>query len=552
MHYFFLALAIFCSALAQAKVYQWVDESGRTHFSDKPPAALLEKKPPPPVPSSIKSNTNTVLNSALAHKKEKASTKQPLILQIRQLLEEQKYSKLNAILEAARATALTDLSKEADLVTLYRAFNINSKQYAEKFNSWVNAYPASYQPFLARAKYFQTMGWMARGHKWGSETSDEQRTEMNTYFSKAQEDIQKALRRNPKSIVAYLIWIDISNATADLAESEIILRDGLKVSPASYEIRRSYIRRLRPRWGGSIEKMVEFSAESLQVVDKNPQLLSLPAWILEDIASSLVRNKNYTLAISTLDEGFLKLKNAASSEGYYQIEFDPYLINMQGYTHYRSENYAEALKYLNIAISQNENIDDFYYHRSKVNSALKNYLTSANDHLIALSINPYSEKYISHKNYLVARLTYQAYEARKNLRYPKALQLLNMALTLDPYKDSTLRSRAYLYIKKNQIKQAKQDVDRAIELMPLEYDNYKAMDDVLLQQRRFKEITQYWDKYIELQPKDSRAFFERSGTYYHLKRLDLAMKDAKIAAALGHPNAEALYQSYQPQWSSGK
>jgi tetratricopeptide (TPR) repeat protein len=80
-------------------------------------------------------------------------------------------------------------------------------------------------------------------------------------------------------------------------------------------------------------------------------------------------------------------------------------------------------------------------------------------------------------------------------------------------------------------------MDKAMELDPSDYDSYKGMDDVLLMERRFEEIAAYWGKNITLKPNDSRTIFERAGTYYYMKRIDLVVKDAQHAIKLGHPNA---------------
>lgn len=60
MKYWIFVITLLCTALVQAKMYQWVDDKGRTHFSDKPPASILEKpsatKTTAHVPTKSKSN----------------------------------------------------------------------------------------------------------------------------------------------------------------------------------------------------------------------------------------------------------------------------------------------------------------------------------------------------------------------------------------------------------------------------------------------------------------------------------------------------------------
>jgi tetratricopeptide (TPR) repeat protein len=550
MKYWIFVITLLCTALVQAKMYQWVDDKGRTHFSDKPPASILEKpsatKTTAHVPTKSKSNNSGKGSGRSSSSPLNNSGNQPLlILEMRNLLEQKKYQELNSLLELARISALEDVGTEEHLINLYQSFGLTTEAFGLLLNAWVNAYPASYQPFLARAHYFQTMGWYARGAKWGSETSDEQKSAMKSYFSKAEADVNKALNRNPSSLMAYLLLMQGTYVKSGFNELDSAFEKGLKLSPASYKLRQRYIRCQRPRWGGSLEKMIEVVVESEALIDKNPELINLSSWILEDIFSNQYRNGNYTLAKKTLGEGLSKINNAAIQNGYSDVKTDHFILYKQGRVERQLDNYEAALDFFNLAIEGNENGADYYYERSKVQLSLDNYAASTSDLLIALTIDPTDKSYLTFRKRLINNLNYASYEAKSNVKLTKALQLVNFSLQLNPYDIKSLRRRSYVYIAKRQIRQAKQDMDKAMELDRSDYDSYKGMDDVLLMERRFEEIAAYWGKYIALKPNDSRAFFERAGTYYHMKRIDLAVKDAKHAVKLGHPNAEESLRHYK-------
>jgi tetratricopeptide (TPR) repeat protein len=564
MKYWVFIITLLCTSLVQAKMYQWVDDKGRTHFSDKPPAALLEKQKPPvaKTPARIPKKSSSHYGGKNANQYSEGSRKKPsskpesrsasnsvskplLISRMRELLQQKQYQELNSILALAQGSAITDVSTEENLVDLYQSFGLTTKAFGQSLNEWVNAYPASYQPFLARAYYYQTMGWDVRGTKWGSETSDEQKNTMESYFSKARADIKKALNRNAASLMAYVLLIQDTYATSDFKALEGAYEKGLKISPASYELRRRYIRRLRPRWGGSLEKMLAVVVKSEASIDKNPELINIASWIIEEIAESQYNNGNYTLARETLADGLSKIKSASAKSGYTRVQADHYIFYKQGRVEMQLDDYKAALNYFNLALEGNENRADYYYERSKAQERLKNYATSTRDLMIALGINPTTKKYQTFKKRLIHNLNVESYNAKHNVKYTKALRFVNLAIQLDPYNIKSLRRRSYVYVAKRQIAQAKQDMDKAIDVDPSDYDSYKGMDDVLLMQRRFKEIAEYWSKYIALKPNDSRAFFERAGTHYHMKRIDLAVKDAQHAVKLGHPNAAEELRYYK-------
>ncbi len=566
MKYWTIIITLLCASLVQAKMYQWVDDKGRTHFSDKPPTALLEKPPVTNTPARVpkkstshrsgknanqyserfRQKPSSNLASKSVNRSAGNSTNSPLVIQkVRTLLQQKNYQELNDLLKLAQITAVKDVSTEENLIDLYQSFGLTTKAFGQSLNEWVNAYPASYQPFLARAYYYQTMGWDVRGTKWGSETSDEQKTTMDSYFSKARADIEKALNRNSASLMAYILLIQDTYATSDFKALDSAYEKGLKISPASYELRRRYIRRLRPRWGGSLEKMIAVVVESEALIAKNSELLNLASWILEEVAESQYNNGNYTLARETLAEGLSKIKTASVQNGFANVKTDHYIFYKQGRAEMQLDNYQAALNFFDLAIEGNQNRADYYYERSKAQESLKNYAKSTSDLMIALGINPSTKKYQTFKKRLIHNLNVESYNAKHNVKLTQALRFVNLAIQLDPNNIKSLRRRSYVYIAKRQIRQAKQDMDKAIELDPTDYDSYKGMDDVLLQQRRFKDIAAYWGKYIALKPDDSRAFFERAGTHYHMKRIDLAVKDARQAVKLGHPNAAEELRYYK-------
>ncbi len=217
----FKALVFFlCCAGTQAasgEVYRWIDEKGRTHFSDQAPPsrqndnrhnsvqarqqALKRKEEQPPVPTAARPTSKS--NDILAPGK--------IILTLRKLLQENRFADLNRILHAFQTALERDISTEEAYFTAYKAFDISDAAYLAHFKSWVAATPNQYQPYAARAQYYYRLGWAARGTKWASETEAARITEMNEYFAKALRDIDKALSLNRKSLVPHALKLRIAN-----------------------------------------------------------------------------------------------------------------------------------------------------------------------------------------------------------------------------------------------------------------------------------------------------------------------------------------------------
>lgn len=132
------------------------------------------------------------------------------------------------------------------------AFEIPEPSYEALFNEWVKKNPGSYIPLLARGYYFEEMGWHKRGTKFARKTSASQFEQLHYYHTKAMEDINNTISIKPRLSILYAKKIDIAKGLSDDAEKLSALSDGLTIIPVSYEIRKSYLYSILPRWGGII------------------------------------------------------------------------------------------------------------------------------------------------------------------------------------------------------------------------------------------------------------------------------------------------------------
>ena len=138
--------------------------------------------------------------------------------------------------------------QDADFVA---AFNVAVASLEPRLTEWVRQRPTSAAAHLARATFFQALGWKARGSKETDETSREQFKRMEDSFRRATFDLSAAQRLEPNSIVAYRELMGIAMTEVDKVGCRRLLDRALKIQPYSFLLRATYMHSLLPRWGGS-------------------------------------------------------------------------------------------------------------------------------------------------------------------------------------------------------------------------------------------------------------------------------------------------------------
>jgi tetratricopeptide (TPR) repeat protein len=454
-------------------------------------------------------------------------------LDLRDHLEKKNYPELNKILADFQEASQQDIYQEKQLFTAYDAFEIEDPDYEPLFNSWVETYSDHYQPYLARANYFYTMAWHARGGKWASETKQEQFDRMKTYFEKAATDIKTTLEINSQSLVAYKLLIGIlgSQQGADRLMRGV-LDQAVSFQPATYNVRLNYLHFLSPRWGGSFEQMQSFVNESLQYVDQNPKLNLLEGRIYAEAAFSQYLNDKYSVA----EELYTKAISYGDR---------PYNYLSRGKTRYKRENYQGALEDLNRAIDLDSEDAEHYYWRSKIYSKLEKYDDAASDIAIAGLLAPWDEKIQSRKDWLVSKLIRLGYELNRARKHEAAIEKFNAALSLDPTHADAYNRKAGALIKLNELDEALPHAKLAVEYDPDNFAFYQKLDWILAQRKDWDQVISYWSQYIDLHPDDGAAYVERGGAFYHKGDLRSAVADAKIAADLGNPQGKEAYNRFK-------
>ena len=513
-----------------AQIYKWTDEHGRTQFSDKPhpDAKEVNVKGGPGKKQIASAPTQTKVVTARS-----GNTVFPdsVIPRLRTLLEHKKFKQLNKDLHQLQLAYESNDLNEPPLFTAYDAFSISHKKFQPLFDSWVTTTPKAYQPYLARAKYYYDLGWSARGGRWASETEQKQMNEMSAYFKKASDDLMFAIERNPKTIVPYYTLMGIMTTLGRDDETERLMRKALKIKPASFNIRSKYLNALKPRWGGSIDKMKTFIDESLLYSSKNPKLNLLEGFVYAEAGDMQVTVRKHNVAIT--------LYSKSLEYGDYH-----YTLYKRGKSLFKREKYQEALDDFNRAIKLQPDSSLYYYRRALTYIDMKKYNDALKDIHFAYQLDPYDEDILYARKWLAANYSGQKYDLQQSVEVSDEVEKYNLALEKHPDNASFYYERSKVHMKERNIDQALDDIKKAIELDPNEINYTLLIDYILARNSEWGEVIKYWNRFIKLNPDNSQAYLEISGTYYHNGDLESAVENAKISANLGNHEGMVSFRKF--------
>ncbi len=245
------------------------------------------------------------------------------------LLERREYAQLESTMDSLERAYKKDFLKELDAERAYTVFGRANPSHEEFYNGWVSENPSSPYAYLARAEYFEAMGWKKRGGKFADETSEEQFEGMREYFKKSLLDINEAIKLNPRILHSYILLIQIAKTMS--LDANRIVEEALLINPYSLRIRQAYLMNLLPRWGGSIEAMEAFIAKARPYYDENPNLRVLDGRVLaEQGDQARIYDKDDDKALEYYDQA---------------LKYGDYLLvlKLKGYILTRKKKYCEAL-----------------------------------------------------------------------------------------------------------------------------------------------------------------------------------------------------------------
>jgi Domain of unknown function (DUF4034) len=126
------------------------------------------------------------------------------------------------------------------------------------FDGWVQAYPDSYAPLLARGAFHYRMAWSVRGDKYINSTSGAAVDAMWNWLARAEPDLLGSLKLTPKPYLSALYLLNVAMMAGTPGDCRHWFEAGTAMDPGNTTLRYRYMSSLRPRWGGSYQQMQAF------------------------------------------------------------------------------------------------------------------------------------------------------------------------------------------------------------------------------------------------------------------------------------------------------
>lgn len=526
-----LLFLFFLGVPAAAQLYQWTDENGRTHYSDKPPPGQQAEAPvsSPSIASTSEPApaTESTLASRPAIDPEDIAYSRPAYsetLYLRHLLRTGDYSQLNNVLQAGLEAVEQDNSQDFALRTAFYAFKVPTDEMLQALNAWVAASPDSYQAYLARAMCRNARGWSERGNRSISRTGRDQIVGMEREFAYAREDVNKALALNNRAIVAYYLITALEMAGGDQQKAYSAMIKANYLFPQNYIVRRGYILGLSPRWGGSWQEIQDFVSD-LPIKDSgNPKLQELAGYESFEKGFLLYINDEYQDAIEAFDQS---------------LEFGPNPVAYlhRGKSYYRLKQYHLAIDDITKAIYLRPDYADQYYWRARALYYFDRYVDALADIERAYALDP-TDEYIQKFRQRLFRS--YGHPDLKNIDKSLAQAMVEKDVPKYDEQNQFKQGVAYLALRENETAEAV--FRRLTQLKPENKEYARWLDFALFRQARLDDIVAFWDDVIARYPDNAVAYSERAGTYYHLEQYYRALDSARMAQKLGDPEAEEFIE----------
>jgi tetratricopeptide (TPR) repeat protein len=130
----------------------------------------------------------------------------------------------------------------------------------------------------------------------------------------------------------------------------------------------------------------------------------------------------------------------------------------------------------------------------------------------------------------------------------QAINYYDRAIELDPKYATAYSLRGAANNDLGDYRQAIEDYDRAIELDPKNAIAYRKRGDSYIELRDYRQAIKDYDRAIQLDPKYALAYHNRGNAYGKLKQNQKKINDLKIAARLGHKEAQDSLRSAGISW----
>lgn len=444
------------------------------------------------------------------------------------LLRNRQYEALIKKLDNYLFYATQDYESEKNLCHAFSTFDIPYTTLEPFLNEMIKLYPESSVGYAARAVYYESAGWNIRGYGWAKDVTPAHWEGMRNYFIKAINDAVAGIQLNPHNLICYNVLIQICMNVGNKEATRKYLDAALEVSPKSFQLRRSYMWSLLPRWGGSHEEMLQFARESEKYAAKNPELKSLYGYIPFDDGWSLESSGDYKSAIIFF--------NKALSYGEQWIFY-----KHRGYCFFELENYQKALQDYDNALRLLPQDEDLLKSKGLTLHALGR-TSEAKQVLETASMISPTNKYVQNSKKWINKNgadnhIINGVNLDKQGKFEEAIQEYNQAIMNNPDDYLPYYNRGVALMKLNRLDEAIRDFEHASARNVNDVSSYYNIGCIKIQQNKLNDAILSFTQAINLNPDKSDLYVNRSYAYYLQGNKNLAISDLDKACNLGSQGA---------------
>jgi tetratricopeptide (TPR) repeat protein len=444
------------------------------------------------------------------------------------LLRDRQYETLIKKLNDYLFYGTQDYESEKNLWLAFNTFDIYYSALEPFLDEMIKLYPESSVGYAARAVYYESVGWNKRGYGWAKDVTPAHWEGMRNYFIKAINDAVAGIQLNPQNLICYNVLIQIGMNVGNKEATRKYLDAALKVSPKSYEIRRSYMWSLLPRWGGSHEEMLQFAGESEKYAVKNPELKSLYGFIPFDKGWSLENSGDFKSAIIFFN------KALAYGE-------QPVFYKHRGRCYFELENYQKALQDYEDALRLSPQDEDLLKSKGLALHALGRSGEAKQVLETASRISP-TDKYIQNSKKWIDKNgadnhIINGVNLDREGKFEEAINEYNQAIMNNPDDYLPYYNRGVALMKLGRLDEAIRDFEHASARNVNDVSSYYNIGCIKVQQNKLDDAILAFTRAINIDPDKSNLYMNRSYAYYLKGDRNQTVKDLEKACNLGSNEA---------------
>jgi TPR repeat protein len=181
--------------------------------------------------------------------------------QLQQRLAARDFAALESSLGGLRAGYRPEAAVELEIWNAFRAFGLPAAR-TEDLQSWLQAFPSSYDARFAAAIHYRRLGWQARGSGFANKTAPARFEDARTHFTAAMQHAQASLALTARPVFSHALMLDIARNLPGAGDADEHYAKALEAEPQSFLLRLIRLDVVQPKWGGSFAAMDEVIRQS--------------------------------------------------------------------------------------------------------------------------------------------------------------------------------------------------------------------------------------------------------------------------------------------------